>query len=149
MIKCRVRQKGRNYYPQYKWFIFWLPAPKIEWDKFIPNESEIKLKYRNLFAIGTCIRIYNIRFEVYTDLDAAETCLKNFVCSNQKVDCYKGHNIHQNSVCYYDKSFKVRYKGYTIYPIVDYSVQQLIRKIDTFENNKSIIKSKKVYTYDE
>lgn len=152
MIKCRVKQKGLEFYPQYRKFIFWKPCPKFVWK--IYNHKD------NLSENNKVIYVSKTQYLCYDTLKDAELCLSKFIKEFYAVDKYKKHIIkiasdtsheYSNNLCtyYYSESYKIYVNEGYAYPICGETIKEVMNKIDIFESKMALIKVRKIYTYDE
>ena len=154
MIKCRVKQKGLKFYPQYRKFIFWKACPQFEWtcEKWKDDLSESN---RTLY-------ISKKKCSYYSTLEDAELCLTDFVKQIHPVDTYKKHIIHvaskvkpeymyspQEYTFYYDYSYSKQISGCEVYPVCGETLKEVMEMIDILDNKKKLLKVRKIYTYDK
>ena len=155
MIKCRVKQKGLKFYPQYRNFIFWKSCPESEWqcDKFKDDLSESD---RILYIL----RKKNFSYNTLKD---AESCLIKFVKEVHPIDTYKGYTIKvannvspleynyppKSRTYYYAESYSRIVSDCVVYPICGETLKEVMTMIDILENKKKLSKVRKIYMYDE
>lgn len=140
--KYRIKQKGKEFYPQYKKFLFWhnVSFPRTCVDDY---KVEQKKNYP-YFSDG----LWLIDFRVYYStslVDAKDTIDKYIECENFNL-YYKGHHI----IKIYDRCRQITYIDYSvrtssrfhahIYPIYHENLDIIKYKIDEIEANKKVLK---------
>lgn len=146
--KYRIKQKGDEFYPQYKKFLFWhnISFPKLGYTDYyvhqIKNCPGVIDGYYYITDIIVCTN----------DLDKARNLISEYINCNTKIN-YKGHTIKR----IYDSATFVKYFDISIttssdlesliYPIYSNTLDGLKRKIDEIEKYREVSKIRNIHPY--
>ena len=156
MIKCRVKRVGLRYHPQYRKFIFWRNVSNYQWN--ICSHD-----FRNKFgSFNRILYAIESKYNPCYSLEDAENRLAKFIKENLVIDSYKGHRIHkvynvfdQNSYSsisediYVDVSYATQTDKRKVYVMFGESINDVMKQIDSFEQEKELSRTRQIYTYNE